>query len=125
MTNYYYCDIIYSVKNTTQLNTTSTEDFIMNYNTMTNKELNNRLTELSRILNTTQPSSEKWDKTYNEYSRLTVVLDDRYREENEDEFQAFYKEHIEGKSWEEINPEDWDFYSDWHKDMYGYRPHSI
>jgi hypothetical protein len=97
----------------------------MNYNTMTNKELNNRLTELSRILNTTQPSSEEWDKAYNEYGRLTVVLDDRYREENEDEFQAFYKEHIEGRTWEEINPQDWDFYSDWHKDMYGYRPHSI
>lgn len=97
----------------------------MNYNNMTSKELNSRLTELSRILNTTQPSSDEWDKAYNEYSKLTVILDEKYREENADSFNAFYAEHIEGKSWEEINPQDWDFYSDWHKDMYGYRPHSI
>jgi hypothetical protein len=26
---------------------------------------------------------------------------------------------------EEIDPKAWDFYSDWHKDMYGYRPRTI
>lgn len=97
----------------------------MNYNHLTSKEINNRLTELSLILNSTSPSSDEWDKTYNEYNKLTVVLDERYREENAEAFNAYYKEHIEGKTWDNIDPNHWDFYSDWHKDMYGYRPHII
>lgn len=97
----------------------------MQYNHLTNAEINSRLTELSLILNRTSPSTEEWDKAYNEYFKLSAVMDERYREENEDEFQAYYKEHIEGRTWEEIDPVHWDFYSDWHKDMYGYRPHSI
>ena len=97
----------------------------MDYNKMTTKELNNRLTELSLVLNCTPPSSEEWDKAYDEYNRLTVVLDERYREENEASFNAYYEEHIKGRTWEEIDPNHWDFYSDWHKDMYGYRPMSI
>jgi hypothetical protein len=32
---------------------------------------------------------------------------------------------IEGKSFDEIDPNCWDFYSDWHKDVFGYRPHGI
>lgn len=97
----------------------------MDYNKMTSKELNNRLTELSLILNRTSPSSDEWDKAYDEYNRLALVLDERYREENEVSFNAYYEEHIKGRTWEEIDPSHWDFYSDWHKDMYGYRPKSI
>lgn len=51
--------------------------------------------------------------------------DERYRRENEPKIRAYFAEHIEGKTWAEIEPERWEFYSDWHKDVFGYRPHGI
>ena len=88
--------------------------------TMSTDKINERIRELTAILN--MGMSEEWDKAYAEYSTLTAVLDERYREENRERFEAYYSEHIEGKSLSEIDPEVWDFYSDWHKDMYGFRP---
>ena len=93
-------------------------------NAMTTAEINQRIRELSNILDG-DCTTNAWDEAYKEYSRLTTILDERYREENQASFDAFYMNHIEGKSWEEIDPEDWGFYSDWHKDMYGFRPKSI
>ena len=51
--------------------------------------------------------------------------DEEYFESNIKEFEAFYDAHIKGKAWEELCPGDWDIYSDWHKDLYGYRPHFV
>lgn len=51
--------------------------------------------------------------------------EERYRRENEPRIREFFAKHIEGKTWEEIDPQDWDFYSDWHKDVFGFRPHAI
>lgn len=93
-------------------------------NTMTSAEIKSRMRELSNILDG-DCTTEAWDIAYKEYNELSTVLDERYRLENQAEFDAFYKEHIEGRTWSEINPEDWQYYSDWHKDMYGYRPKSI
>ena len=92
--------------------------------TMTTSEINARVRELSSILYG-DCTTEAWDEAYKEYFKLNSILDERYREENQAAFDAFYAEHIEGKSWEEIDPEDWQWYSDWHKDMYGFRPKSI
>ena len=94
-----------------------------NLESMTNAQINERISVLSNILNGAM--GENWDKAYKEYSKLTAVLDERYRAENQTAFNAFYEKHIKGKRWEEINQADWDFYSDWHKDMYGYRPRTI
>lgn len=91
---------------------------------MSTDAIRQRVRELSDVLNG-DPTTNAWDEAYKEYGRLNAVLDDRYRAENQAEFDAFYAEHIEGKTWEEIDPEDWEYYSDWHKDMYGFRPHSI
>lgn len=91
--------------------------------TMTTAEINSRIRELSNILD--MGISKEWDEAYNEYNELTAILDERYRAENQSAFNAFYEKHIKGKSWEEIDPANWDFYSDWHKDMYGYRPRAI
>lgn len=96
-----------------------------NYNLMTNAELKNKIHELTNILDTVCPCDNAWDEAYREYSILNAILDERYREENQESFNKFYNEHIKGKTWEEIEPEDWSFYSDWHKDMYGYRPKHI
>lgn len=46
-----------------------------------------------------------------------------YYERNIAPFRAWAKEHIWDKKSYEILAEDWDFYSDWHKDLYGFRPH--
>lgn len=93
------------------------------YNAMTDEEISIRINELSVILNGAMGDS--WDKAYTEYSRLRAIQDERYRERNQEAFNAFYEKHIKGKRWEEIDPANWDFYSDWHKDMYGYRPRTI
>ncbi len=91
---------------------------------MSNEEINQRIRELTNILDM-QMMDNTWNEAYREYDRLNFVLDERWRKECQADFDAFYKEHIKGKSWEEINTEDWDFYSDWHKDMYGFRPKHI
>lgn len=97
---------------------------MMNYNAMTDAELNERIRELSNILDG-NCTTEAWSEAYDEYCKARVVQDERYRERNQSAFDAFYAKHIEGKTWEEIDPEDWGFYSDWHKDMYGYRPRHV
>lgn len=51
--------------------------------------------------------------------------DRKYKEENEPKIRQYFAEHFEGKTWGEIEPERWEFYSDWHKDVFGYRPHEI
>ena len=53
-----------------------------------------------------------------------VDADRRYREENEPKIRKFFAEHIEGRSLWCIDDDVWDFYSDWHKDVFGYRPHA-
>jgi hypothetical protein len=93
------------------------------YNNMTTTEINNRIRELTAILD--GYAEGDWNKAYNEYCKLTAILDERYRADNQTAFNAFYEKHIKGKSLEEIDPKAWDFYSDWHKDMYGYRPRTI
>ena len=94
-----------------------------NYFAMTDEEIRNRIRELSDVLN--GPIDDNWSKVYTEYTTLSAIQNERYKAENQDKFDAFYAEHIEGKSWDEINPEDWQFYSDWFKDMYGFRPRHI
>jgi hypothetical protein len=71
------------------------------------------------------PSDDAWDEAYAEYCKINAVLDERYREENKEAFNKFYEEHIKGKSWDEVDPDDLQCYSDWHKDMYGFRPRYI
>lgn len=97
---------------------------MMNYEAMTDAEISKRIQYLSNILEG-DCTSTAWNDAYSEYSKLRAVQDERYRERNQAAFDAFYEKHIKGKTWEEIDPEAWDSYSDWHKDMYGYRPRTI
>lgn len=62
------------------------------------------------------------DAHWNRYLELEAIEQEEYRNKYRYDFNRFFEEHIEGKSFDEIDPEDWEFYSDWHKDMYGYRP---
>lgn len=46
-----------------------------------------------------------------------------YYERNYKPFQAWAEEHIYNKCYDEITPEDYSLFSDWHKDLFGVRPH--
>ena len=59
---------------------------------------------------------------YEEYCELAAIRDREYRETHEHDLQQFFDRYIKGKAWDEINPEDWSYYSDYHKEVYGFRP---
>lgn len=65
------------------------------------------------------------DAHWGRYLELEAIEQEEYRNKYRDDFNSFFEEHIEGKSFDEIDPEDWEFYSDWHKDMFGFRPRLI
>ena len=70
------------------------------------------LKKCEEVLN--RQDMDDWDEAYACYSEITAIMDREYREENMAEFKAY-----EAKMGQ---PDfDWDFYSDWHKDMFGYR----
>lgn len=70
---------------------------------------------LNRIL-TRQECDMEWDEAYEIYNTLRYIEDEEYREENMEKFKAYEARMNEPDF-------DWDYYSDWHKDMFGYRPH--
>lgn len=93
--------------------------------TTDSKILAERSRELSKMLDTMfYGESDDWDNTYSEYCMINNILDERYREENMEEFEKFFYKHIYGKEWNQIEDGILDTYSDWHKDMFGYRPRS-
>ena len=50
------------------------------------------------------------------YWEISAYYDNKYYYDNIDAFDE-YRSHMDEPDF------DWDFYSDWHKDMYGFRPH--
>ena len=60
--------------------------------------------------------SDNYDEYRDQYWLLNEVEDDEYREENMEKFREYEARMNEPDF-------DWDYYSDWHKDMFGYRPH--
>ena len=59
---------------------------------------------------------------YDEWADLYAIEGEEYRERELPEITRYFEEHIKGKSWEEIDQDRWDWYSDWHKDVFGFRP---
>ena len=59
---------------------------------------------------------------YDEWEKLNVIEQEEYAEKELPEITKYFEENIKGKKWEDINPDTWDFYSDWHKDVFGFRP---
>ena len=73
----------------------------------------------------TLPCCEEWDKAYDRYCELRAKEQEEYRAENIGELKRFYDEHIAGREWKDIDGDDWDWYSDYHKDVFGYRPKTL
>ncbi len=59
---------------------------------------------------------------YDEWADLYATAKEEYRERELPEITKYFEEHIKGKSWEEIDRDRWGWYSDWHKDVFGFRP---
>ena len=57
----------------------------------------------------------EWHSAYEVYNTLRAIEDAEYYAKNIDSFRE-YETHMGEPDF------DWDFYSDWHKDMFGFRP---
>ena len=79
---------------------------------------------LREQLDTLTPGPE-WDKAYNRYCELRAIEQEEYKRQNIGMLRTFYDDHIAGKTYAEIPDEDWEWYSDFHKDVFGYRPRSL
>ena len=76
-------------------------------------------------MKTIEAEMECGDTTnFDEWADLCATEHEEYRERALPEITKYFDEHIKGKSWEEIDQNCWDWYSDWHKDVFGYRPRS-
>lgn len=82
---------------------------------MPREERNALRGKVEAILLGMSPADGRWEAAYEVYSDIRCLEDNEYYEANIDAFRAY-----EAKMGE---PDfDWDFYSDWHKDMFGFRP---
>lgn len=105
----------------------------------TGEELNNLYNRIARPFGNSAMDKASYDMfeedwmnkaVTNAYWMVSGEMDRRYKEENEPKVMAYFNEYFKGRTWDEIrNNEElydrWGFYSDWHKDVYGYRPHDI
>lgn len=82
------------------------------------------LEALTRILDT-MGGTDEWNKAYDRYFELRAKEQEEYRAENIDKLKEFYDEHIANRTWAEIDGDDWSWYSDFHKDVFGYRPKTL
>ena len=89
---------------------------------MTREERRNRINELSKILDFAM--GEEWSTAYDEYAKLEAEEQLEYREENEAKLWEYFDKYLAGKT-VEGQYEHFDWFSDYHKDVYGYRPHNI
>lgn len=64
-----------------------------------------------------------WRRAYARYNAVYNEVHERYVEENIGEFREYQKRYLERVALGIATPEEGDFYSDWHKDIYGVRPH--
>lgn len=87
------------------------------------KEQKARLDELrQKMMRNYYYCDDFTEADYDEYLRLDAINHDEYRQREEPRLREYFEKYIKGKSWEEIDQDRWDWYSDWHKDVYGYRP---
>lgn len=59
---------------------------------------------------------------FDEWEELCTIEREEYRERALPEITKYFEEYIKGKSLEEIDQDRWGWYSDWHKDVFGFRP---
>lgn len=85
----------------------------------------NELEALSRKLDTIPCGSDEWDKAYDRYCYLSAKEHEEYKAAHIDDLRKFYDKHIANREWSDIDPNAWEWYSDYHKDVFGYRPRTL
>lgn len=88
---------------------------------MTNEQ-RERMNELNRELLWCEP--EEFEVLYAEYEQLVAMDRQDYRKRNEGKLLEYFQKNIlpYANNWGSVNEQDASFYSDWHKDVFGYRP---
>ena len=79
-------------------------------------ERNDLMTRLNRLLDTLDSFSDEYGDALQNLFAFECWDRDAYCGESYSDFLE-YASHMNEPDF------DWDFYSDWHKDMYGFRPH--
>ena len=59
---------------------------------------------------------------YNEWEKLDTLANEEYAKKELPKITKYFNEYIKGKNRKDINDDLWYFYSDWHKDVFGFRP---
>ena len=67
-------------------------------------------------------SFDKKQRLEKEYSVLSDILVNDQSTKNYERLLKFYKKYIKGKKLDKINPEDWEFYKDFHEEVFGFKP---
>lgn len=107
---------------------------VVGFESWTDKELNELYSRLSKGMDMVyyddKISEEHKALTEKAYWTVTAETDNRYRKEQEPKIRKFFMENFNGKSWNDIKADEelydnWGWYSDWHKDVFGYRPHDV
>lgn len=73
----------------------------------------------------TLPIGKEWDDAYERYCELSAKEQEEYKAENIGNLRKFYDVYIANRERKDIDPEAWDWYSDYHKDVFGYRPKTL
>lgn len=58
---------------------------------------------------------------YDEWATLDEIEHAEYAQGQLPKLERYFNIYIKGKSIGEIEPEHWDWYSDWHEDVFGFR----
>lgn len=91
-----------------------TNNIYVYYNEIVSSKIYNDLTEVAKAL-----------CNYNNTIKEIEEENDNYVFENIPKLHEYFNKYIKGKKKEEIEPEILDCYSDWYKDVYGFRPRNI
>ena len=84
-----------------------------------------RKAELERMMDNYDLPREERSKAYEEWSDICYEEQCEYAKKAYPDLKAYYEKYIAGKTWEEVDGPTFDFYSDYFKDVFGYRPRQI
>lgn len=84
-------------------------------------DIQRRLDEIQEELNKVI-SFDKKQRLEKDYNILSNILTNDRSIKDYEKLLKFYKKYIKGKKLDKINPEDWEFYKDFHEEVLGFKP---
>lgn len=93
------------------------------------QEMKNRKKELENIMDSyawdESISREQYKAAYAEWRDIREQEDKEYAEKAYPDLKEYFEKYIKGRQWSDVEGETFDYYSDWFKDVFGYRPRQI